>query len=46
VAISTVAGRLMITGLSAVGWKTSSTSLHTRAANSSSVPVKDSGEYS
>ena len=39
VAISTVAGRLMITGFSAVGSKTSSTELQTRTANSSSVPV-------
>ena len=42
----TVAGRLMITGRSAVGFQMSSTALHTSAANSGSVPVNDSGEYS
>ena len=44
--ISTVAGRLMITGLSWPSAKISVTSSHTRLANGSSVPVNDSGEYS
>ena len=42
----TVAGRLMMTGRSAVGAKMRSTSLQISAAKSISVPVKDSGEYS
>ncbi len=46
VAISTVAGRLRIIWRSADASKTAATSLLMRAANSSSVPVKDSGEYS
>ena len=36
----------MITGRSAVGRQMSITALHTSAANSGSVPVNDSGEYS
>ena len=39
VAISTVAGRLMIVLRSGVGCHTSLTALHTSTANSSSVPV-------
>ena len=39
VAISTVAGRLMIILWSGVGSMTAMTSLQTRTANSSSVPV-------
>ncbi len=39
VAISTVAGRLMITLRSGVGCQTSLTALQTSTANSSSVPV-------
>jgi hypothetical protein len=46
VAISTVAGRLMMTLRSGVGSKISITWLQTSTANSSSVPVYDSGEYS
>ncbi len=46
VAISTVAGRLTIIGLSGVGPQIAETELHTSTAYSSSVPVYDSGEYS
>ena len=46
VAISTVAGRLMMTLRSGVGAHTSVTASQTSTANSSSVPVNDSGEYS
>ena len=46
VAISTVAGRLMISLRSGVGSITSMTLAHTSTAYSSSVPVYDSGEYS
>ena len=46
VLISTVAGRLMITGFSGVGCHTAVTASQTSTANSSSVPVKLSGEYS
>ena len=44
--ISTVAGRLMITGFSGVGSHTSITASQISRAKSSSVPVKLSGEYS
>src|SRR5690606_6752571 len=43
--IETVAGKLMITLLSAVGCHTSSTWLQISSAKSISVPVKLSGEY-
>ena len=46
VAISTVAGRLRMTGRALVGSHTSITDSQISFANSSSVPVKDSGEYS
>src|SRR5699024_5646081 len=46
VIISTVEGRLMIIGSSGVASMMSTTELHTSTAKSSSVPVKDSGEYS
>ena len=46
VLISTVAGRLMITGLCGVGDQTAVTASTTSTAKSSSVPVKLSGEYS
>ena len=42
----TVTGRLMIALLSAVGFHTSRTALHTSSAYSGSVPVKLSGLYS
>ena len=45
-AISTVAGRLMIIFFCGVGLKTSPTAAQMSRANSSSVPVKLSGEYS
>ena len=44
--ISTVAGRLRIIGDSDVGWMTSITASQISTANSGSVPVKLSGEYS
>ena len=44
--ICTVAGKLMIAFRSLVGCHTSKTALHTSKANSGSVPVKLSGEYS
>ena len=43
--ISTVAGRFNTTGFSGVGCQTSMTASQTSSAKSSSVPVKDSGEY-
>src|SRR5690554_7689768 len=43
--ISTVAGRLIMTGWPWSGRQTSVTALITSAAKSSSVPVKLSGEY-
>ena len=46
VAISTVAGRLRMTGRALVGSHTSMTASQISFAKSSSVPVKDSGEYS
>ncbi len=46
VAASTVAGRLRISFCAGVGWKTSITALHTSTANSGSVELKISGEYS
>ena len=44
--ISTVAGRLRIIGDSGVGSMTSITASQISTANSGSVPVKLSGEYS
>ena len=44
--ISTVLGRLMMMGRSGVGWMTSITASQISTANSGSVPVKLSGEYS
>ncbi len=46
VPISTVAGRLRMISRPAAGCQTSITALQTSTANSSSVPVKISGEYS
>ncbi len=46
VAISTVAGRLMMMGFSGVAPTTSVTASQTSLENASSVPVNDSGEYS
>ena len=46
VAISTVAGRLRIIFFCGVGCQTSMTASQMSRANSSSVPVKLSGEYS
>jgi len=44
--ISTVAGKLMISGFSTLGSITSVTASQMSFANVSSVPVNDSGEYS
>ena len=44
--ISTVLGRLIMSLRSGVGSRTPMTALHISRANSGSVPVKDSGEYS
>ncbi|CAB4751651.1 unannotated protein [freshwater metagenome] len=46
VAISTVAGKFMMVFHCGVGFQISLTALQTSTANSSSVPVYDSGEYS
>ncbi|CAB4591310.1 unannotated protein [freshwater metagenome] len=46
VAISTVAGKFMIVFHCGVGFHIAFTALQTSTANSSSVPVYDSGEYS